>query len=227
MRLVNISKSFGKKIVFKNLNLEIEPKKVTVILGESGCGKTTLLSIIAGISNDYEGKVLYKNNTSLGMGYILQEDSLIPWKTVYENIEYVLKEKIASIDLRKHIKKYLDIVKLSEEIDTYPKELSGGMKRRVAIARGFAFPSPYLIMDEPFEFLDLRTKKSIVDDFKKLQEVEKKTVIFVTHDIEVAVEIADRIVVLDGTPAKIIKEYFDISRQNKAIILQEIKNLFL
>lgn len=225
MKLVNISKSFGKKVVFKDLNLDIEDQKVTVILGESGCGKSTLLSIIAGISEDYKGEVIYKKDSSFGMGYIFQEDTLIPWKTVYENIEYVLKEKVEVN--KEYIKKYLDIVKLSNDMDSYPKELSGGMKRRVAIARGFAFPSSYLIMDEPFEFLDLRTKKGIIKDFKKLQEVEKKTVVFVTHDIDSALDIADRIVVFGGKPTQVIKEYEDIREENKAEIAQDIKNLFL
>lgn len=227
MKLVDISKSFGKKKIFENLNLEIEPQKILVILGESGCGKTTLLSIIAGLIKEYSGKITYEKDKEFGMGYIFQEDLLIPWKTVYENIEYVLDGKIIAENLKEYIEKYLKLVKLLDEKENYPKQLSGGMRRRVAIARGFAFPSPYLIMDEPFEFLDLKTKKNIIKDFKRLQEVEKKTVIFVTHDIESALELGERIVVFGGNPTRIIKEYKEINDKNKNEIDKEIRNLFL
>lgn len=225
MRLLNISKSFKNKIVYENLNLNIDEGKVTVILGESGCGKTTLLSIISGLLKEYKGDVIYENDISLGIGYIFQENALVPWKTVYENLEYVLKDKIDKRKLDSHIKKYLKIVKLYENMESYPTSLSGGMKRRVGIARGFAFPSQYLIMDEPFEFLDMKTKGEIIEDFKKLQKIEEKTVIFVTHDIESALEIGDRIVVLGGTPTKVIKYFEEI--EDKGKIELQIRNLFL
>lgn len=225
MKLLNISKSFKNKIIYQNLNLDINEGKVTVILGESGCGKTTLLSIISGILKDYSGKVIYENDTSLGIGYIFQENALIPWKTVYENLKYTLKDKIDEERLDSHIKKYLKIVKLSENIDSYPVSLSGGMKRRVGIARGFAFPSQYLIMDEPFEFLDMKTKGEIIEDFKKLQKLEQKTVIFVTHDIESALEIGDTIVILGEKPTQIVKRFDNINDKRK--IETQIKNLFL
>lgn len=225
MKLLNISKSFGNKVVYSNLNLDIEEEKVTVILGESGCGKTTLLSIITGILKDYQGNIIYEGDVSRGIGYIFQEDALILWKTVYENLKYILEGKIESKNLKSHIEKYLKIVKLENNKNEFPKNLSGGMKRRVSIARGFSFPSQYLIMDEPFEFLDVKTKKEIIEDFKKLQQIENKTVIFVTHDIKAAIELGDNIIVLGNTPTQVVKEFKNIV--DKVEIERDIRKLFL
>ena len=108
------------------------------------------------------------------MSYIFQEDTLIPWKTVYENLEFVLKKKISPDKLKLRIKKYLEMVGLNEIENEYPNTLSGGMKRRVGIARAFSFPSNYLFMDEPFEFLDIKIKNEIMEYFIKLQNIENK-----------------------------------------------------
>lgn len=224
MKLTDINKSYGENTIYNNFNLEIEEGKITVIVGESGCGKTTLLEIICGFIKDYTGEVKFEDEVSNGISYMFQNDALIPWKTVYENMEYILKDRVKG-DLHLYIKKYLTMVKLVEYADEYPSVLSGGMRRRVGIARAFAFPARYLLMDEPFEFLDLKTKKDIIKDFKEIHNLEKKTVIFITHDIELAVELGDNIVMLSSKPAGIVKIFYDI--QNKNGIKEKIENLFL
>lgn len=225
MQVKNLIKNYGDKRVLDGISFEGEEGKITVILGESGCGKSTLLGILSGNITDYSGDISFENSIDLGISYIFQEDNLIPWKTVYENIEYVLKDKISSVEMRDYIARYLKIVNLSDYSEEYPQALSGGMKRRVGIARAFAFPSNYLFMDEPFEFLDIKTKKEIIDCFKILQKNEKKTVIFITHDIDSALELGDRIIIFSQKPTKVKKIFFDIS--NKEEVKDEIRKIFL
>lgn len=225
MRVENLKKNYGDRRILDGISFEGDEGKITVILGESGCGKSTLLGILSKNIEDYSGKIEFHRDIHSGISYIFQEDSLIPWKTVYENIEYVLKEKISSKNMREYIKGYLKMVNLLEYIDEYPEHLSGGMKRRVGIARAFAYPSDYLFMDEPFEFLDIKTKREIVDYFKILQSREKKTVLFITHDIDSALELGDKIVVFSSKPTKVKKVFENIT--NKELISDEIKKLFL
>lgn len=205
MKLINIVKSYGDKKVLDGITLDIEEGKVTAVLGESGSGKSTLLNIIAGKIKDYKGEIIFQAEYENGMSYIFQEDTLIPWKTVYENLEFILKKKISPDKLKLRIKKYLEMVGLNEIENEYPNTLSGGMKRRVGIARAFSFPSNYLFMDEPFEFLDIKIKNEIMEYFIKLQNIENKTVIFITHDIESAVSLGEKIVVFSNKPTKIKK----------------------
>lgn len=224
MKLKNIQKSFDKKVVLDGITLEIPEKKITVILGESGCGKTTLLNIISGQIQEFNGEIEFEREYN-SFSYIFQEDCLIPWKTVFENIEYVLKDKIPQKDIKKHIFSYLDMVNLRDSAYEYPNVLSGGMRRRVNIARAFSFPSNYLFMDEPFEFLDIKIKKEIIADLKKLQTLEKKTVIFITHDLDSAIELGDQIVVLTKKPTQIKAILKNNLSKNE--LEKKIKNLFL
>lgn len=225
MLIKNIIKNYGTREVLSNISFEVEEGKVTVILGESGCGKSTLLGILSKNILDYSGEIEFERDITKGISYIFQEDTLIPWKNIYENIKYVLMDKISKEEMEKYIDKYLKMVNLQDYKKEYPQALSGGMKRRVGIARAFAFPSDYLFMDEPFEFLDIKTKKEIIDYFKILQLKEKKTVLFITHDIEAALELGDNIVVFSQKPTKIKKIFKNILDKNK--VRDEIKNLFL
>ena len=192
MQLKNIVKDYGDKKVLGGIDIEIEEGKITAILGESGCGKSTLLNIIAGKIKDYSGEIIFEREHEKGISYVFQEDTLIPWKTVYNNLEFVLKGKVEKSELDKRIKKYLKIVNLEGSEKEFPNMLSGGMKRRVGIARAFAFPSNYMFMDEPFEFLDVKIKEEIVEDLIKLQESEKKTIILITHDIDTAITLGEK-----------------------------------
>lgn len=225
MKVINIKKNYGERKILAGVSFEGEEGKVTVILGESGCGKSTLLGILSNNIKDFSGEIVFDRDISSGISYIFQEDTLIPWKTVYENIEYVLKDKISASEMRAYIEKYLKIVNLLEYKDEYPEHLSGGMKRRVGIARAFAYPSDYLFMDEPFEFLDIKTKGEIIEYFKLLQEKNKKTVLFITHDIESALKIGDKIVVFSSKPTR-VKRVFDTVTNNEKLS-DEIRKILL
>ncbi|NFN86866.1 ABC transporter ATP-binding protein [Clostridium sporogenes] len=183
MRFINACKSYGDKIIFKDLNLNFEKNKITAILASSGYGKTTLLNIIAGLDKLDSGNFIMKSQS---ISYMFQEDRLLPWLTVYENIAFVLKSNTFKCEMENIIDKYLELVKLKEYKDYTLDKLSGGMKRRIALARAFAYKSEVLIMDEPFKGIDLALKEEIISTFLKLWEKDKKTVIVVTHDINEA-----------------------------------------
>lgn len=194
VQVKNLNKSFGSNKVFDNLNMNFEKNKITVITGPSGCGKTTLLNIISGIEKPDSGEVVSNFHS---ISYIFQEDRLLPDLTVYKNIEFVLKSTMTSVEMKPVIEKYIDLVKLKEARDKYPAQLSGGMKRRVAVARAFAYRSDLLLMDEPFKGLDDRLKKEIIDEFLRIYRQDKRTVIFVTHDMREAEILGDTIYSLE------------------------------
>lgn len=234
MQLKNIVKNYGDKKVLGGIDIEIEERKITAILGESGCGKSTLLNIIAGKIKDYSGEVIFEREHKKGISYVFQEDTLIPWKTVYSNLEFVLKGKVEKSQIDERIKKYLKIVNLEGSEKEFPNMLSGGMKRRVGIARAFAFPSNYMFMDEPFEFLDVKIKEEIVEDLIKLQESEKKTIILITHDIDTAITLGEKIVVLGEKPSIVKASFINKfalkileNSEKKEKFKLEIKKLFL
>ena len=224
MLIKNIIKNYGTREVLSNISFEVEEGKVTVILGESGCGKSTLLGILSKNILDYSGEIEFERDITKGISYIFQEDTLIPWKNIYENIKYVLMDKISKEEMEKYIDKYLKMVNLQDYKKEYPQHLSGGMKRRVGIARAFVYPSNYLFMDEPFEFLDIKTKQEIIEYFKILQEKEKKTVLFITHDIESALKIGDKIIIFSSKPTKVKKIFENISDNG---LEDEIRKIFL
>ncbi len=190
MKLNNISVKYGDKTVYDNFSLEI-PKGITCILGASGCGKTTLLNVIAR-ALPFSGKV-----DAQSVSYIFQSPTLIPSMTVEKNVEYVLKEQIKDKKKRKKIVfDILDKVGLEKEKKNFPGELSGGMAQRVALARAFCYPSDCLLMDEPFKGLDVTLKKNILSLFLSLYRQNNRDVVFVTHDIDEAILLADNIFVL-------------------------------
>lgn len=232
--LKNIVKSYGDKKVLGGIDIKLEEGKITAILGESGCGKSTLLNIIAGKIKDYNGEVIFEREHKNGISYVFQDDTLIPWKSVYDNIKFVLKGKVEKAKIDQRIKKYLSMVNLGGSEKEFPNMLSGGMKRRVGIARAFAFPSNYMFMDEPFEFLDIKIKNEIVKDLIKLQELEKKTIILITHDIDTAITLGENIVVLGENPS-VVKSIFAnefalkewLNNEERENFKLEIKKLFL
>lgn len=190
VQIKNLCKSYENHKVLYNLNMNFTKNKITVITGPSGCGKTTLLNIISGIEKEYSGQVILCDNS---ISYIFQEDRLLPHLTVYENIAFVLKSTMNKEDMSKIINRYLSLVKLSEYKHKLPDKLSGGMKRRVAIARAFAYKSKLLLMDEPFKGLDDRLKMEIIEEFLNIHKEDKRTVILVTHDMREAELLGDMI----------------------------------
>ena len=199
----NVTKRYGAKTVLDNFNLDIEENKITAILGENGSGKTTLLNIIANLS-DYDGTVTGTDSVSM----VFQRDRLVPHLTVKENILLVNEKADVSALLR--------AVNLSGIEELYPKNLSAGMARRVAIVRAFASPAPLLLMDEPLVNLDLALKYLLIEKIKTLRENANKSVITVTHDVKEAALIADRVIVIGG--GKIIYDEKTVSEKTETAL---------
>lgn len=212
IEIKNASKKFQQNgsvfIAFQDVNLSIQKGEFICLLGPSGCGKSTLLNVIAGFDTVTDGSVKIdekevtepspKNVT------IFQNYGLLPWRNVLKNVELGLEPKKISKDERRKIaEKYIDLVGLSDFKKSHPKQLSGGMQQRVAIARALAVDPDIIFMDEPFGALDAITRIKLQDDILKIAKEEQKTIIFVTHDIEEAVYLADRIVVMTPNPGKI------------------------
>lgn len=197
----NICKTFENLKVLDNINIDFVENGVTCILGPSGAGKSTLLNIIASVTEADSGNV--EGFSEKAISYVFQEDRLLEWRTVEENIAFVLKDKYSKREREEYINQYLKMVGLYEYREYYPNKLSGGMKQRVSIARAFAYPSEVLIMDEPFKSLDINTKQSLMKCLEELMNKHNRTVIFVTHDIEEAVILGDEIVILTDKPAKV------------------------
>lgn len=189
IELVNVSKKYANTPVYENFSLEIEEGKITCLLGASGCGKTTLLNMLAGLT-PYEGRI---GNVPERISYIFQEERLLPNLTVRQNVALVLGKNADG----KKISEMLEKVELSGKEDAYPAELSGGQAQRVSIARAFAYPSGLILMDEPFSSLDTALKIRLIDVFCRLWREEKRTAVFVTHDAEEAYMLAHRAVLLE------------------------------
>jgi NitT/TauT family transport system ATP-binding protein len=213
LKLRDVSKTFtsekGDKIgSLSSINLDIENEEFVCLLGPSGCGKTTLLRIIAGLDNpstgsvELDGTIIDRPNPQLAM--IFQEYSLYPWRTVVANIGFGLElRKIPAQERQSIVRKYVEIVGLGGFENSYPYELSGGMRQRVAVARALAVDPAILLMDEPFGALDAQTRNMLQHELLKIWEKTKKTILFVTHSVDEAVFLADRIVVLTPRPGMI------------------------
>lgn len=198
MELIDISKSFGPLDVIKDLSIHIKSEEVVCFLGPSGCGKSTLLKIISGLDKDFKGQLKGFDNKRIS--YVFQESRLIPWLTVRENLLYVLEGQIEPDKLENHIETFLRRVELSDFKDSYPNTLSGGMKQRVSLARAFSMPHDILLLDEPFQGLNVELKDQLMGLLESLIDQDKKTVILVTHDLEEAHRLGDTVIRLTGSP---------------------------
>lgn len=214
MIIENLCKSYGKNVVYENFSLEIKEGEITCVLGESGSGKTTLLNIIAGLT-PYVGKV-----SAVRPSYVFQTPCLVPNLTVRGNLRLVCKDD-GKID------EILKRAEISEKADAYPVKLSGGQAQRVSLCRAFLFPSDVVLMDEPFSSLDLKLKLSMMELFHSMWKTDRKTVVFVTHDVDEAVCLADRILILSA--GKIIADLNGGERasygENNAVRSQILKVL--
>lgn len=219
VKIDNVFKKFdtrgGEMIALNGVSLDIAENEFVCVVGPSGCGKSTLLNIIAGLSEPTSGHVFVDgvevNGPGPERGVVFQQYALFPWLTVEKNVEFGLhlkgmsKEKAAA-----EAKKYLEMVDLTQFAQSFPKELSGGMKQRVAIARAYAVNPQVLLMDEPFGALDAQTRTQLQSELLATWEKEKKTAFFITHDVEEAIVLAQRVVIMSARPGR-IKEIVDIN----------------
>ncbi len=191
MRIEKLCKAFGQNVVLDDFSLNLEENTITCITGESGCGKTTLLNLIAGIAKPDAGSVQLGPRA---VSYLFQEPRLLPWRTVLENVAIPLKGD------EQKAREFLELVGLKDALDKYPAQLSGGMSQRVAMARAFSFPSDVILMDEPFQSLDIKLRSNLLKAFLKLWEENKRTVLWVTHDITEACLAADLVLCVAASP---------------------------
>lgn len=222
LKIKNLNKSFQDINLFKDFNIEIKENTISCILGPSGCGKTTLLNMIGNTIQPESGQFEGFNNKVLS--YIFQEPRLLPWKTVKENISFVIKNEKLTEEKRIIIDKYIRLVELNDFANYYPAKLSGGMKQRVAIARAFSYPSNLILMDEPLKALDIKLKLNLIKAFRRIWQFDKRTVIFVTHDIDEALLLGNDIYVFSKAPVK-IKEKFTITNKERSLNNPEIIEL--
>lgn len=223
----SINKSYNNLSILQDISIDFDENKTTCILGESGSGKTTLLNIIAGITEKDSGEVVrFQTEDS---SFVFQEDRLIEWKNVNDNLKFVLGKKMDKEKAKSIIDKYLKLINLEKYKKHYPKQLSGGMRQRISILRAFIYPSKVLIMDEPFKSLDINNKQIVIELFKRLRKIEKKTCILVTHDIDEALSLGDKIVIFSNKPTR-VKEVienttiFDKSHEDKMKLKALIEN---
>ena len=214
LSLKNISHSYGEVEVLKNINLDIKKGQIVCLVGPSGCGKSTLLRFIGGLEKPSQGQVIQiglANKSSLNpLTYIFQDFALLPWLSVYENIALVLEDhKIKKSEIKEIIRDVLKRTQLSEFANALPKQLSGGMKQRVAIARALSVKPEVMLMDEPLSALDSQTRELLMDDLIALWEKERFTACYVTHNLNEAVRLGHKIVVLSRRPG-CIREVIDI-----------------
>ena len=214
----NVVKEFetrkGKMVALNGVDLEIKENDFICVVGPSGCGKSTLLNIIGGLEEPTEGKVTVDGKGILGpgpdRGIVFQQYALFPWLTVEDNVKFGLKLQGKDRDESEAIaQKYLKMVDLLDFAKSYPKELSGGMKQRVAIARAYAVNPKVLLMDEPFGALDAQTRTQLQSELLETWEKEQKTCFFITHDVEEAIILAQRVVIMYARPGR-VKEVVDI-----------------
>lgn len=194
----------------KNVNLSIQKGEFLAIVGPSGCGKSTLLDILAGLSKATTGEVLIDGvqvtKPDLDRGIVLQGDSLLSWRTVRKNVEFGLEaKKIPKQERRAISDHYINLVGLTGFEDHYPHELSGGMKQRVALARALAYDPEILLLDEPFATVDALTRENLQNELLRIWNKTGKTIVFVTHSIEEATFLADRVAVLTTNPGTILQ----------------------
>lgn len=222
LELKNVYKSYGQSSesqnILKDINLEIEEGEFVAIVGFSGSGKTTLINLISGLQEQTSGEILFKgtsvSGTSHERGVIFQNYSLLPWLSVYQNVLIAVKETFPNIskkELDHIVRSYLDMVNLSPAIDKRPKELSGGMKQRVAVARTLAMDPEMILMDEPLGALDALTRGNLQDEILHIWEKNKRTALLITNDVDEGIYMADRIIPLLPGPNATLGPEFKIN----------------
>jgi len=225
LSLENIEKRFpihakDDYIAVTDVNLEIKKNEIVSIIGHSGCGKSTLLNMISGLDAQTNGDILLENREIIGPGperaVVFQNHSLLPWLSVYQNIEMAVKKVMPELspqELRERVEKFISMVNLEHAKDKLPDEISGGMKQRVGIARALAIKPKVLLMDEPFGALDSLTRANLQEHLMRIQQNIQNTVIIITHDIDEAVLLSDRVIMMTNGPAATIGEVLEVNLQ--------------
>lgn len=221
--LENIEKSFpipGKDdyVAVTNVDLEIKKNEIISIIGHSGCGKSTLLNMISGLDKETSGHIFLKGKHIIGPGpdraVVFQNHSLLPWLSVYQNIEMAVKKVMPTLtprELKERVETYISMVNLDHAKDKRPDEISGGMKQRVGIARALSINPDVLLMDEPFGALDSLTRANLQEHLMRIQEKVENTVIIITHDIDEAVLLSDRVIMMTNGPEATIGEILEVN----------------
>lgn len=228
LELKNVSKSFGNSTVLKDINLSIEKGEFVAIVGFSGAGKTTLINIIAGLIKADSGNATLNDLeiTAPGpdRGIVFQNYSLLPWLTVFENILLAVEAvnpNWSAAKMNEHVEKHISMVNLTPARDKFPRELSGGMRQRVSVARGLAIDPQILLLDEPLSALDALTRATLQDEISRIRSETNKTVVLITNDPDEGIYLADRIIPLTAGPGATLGPSFTVDiprpRDRKAI----------
>jgi NitT/TauT family transport system ATP-binding protein len=204
INLVNINKKFGDLEILKNFSISFEENKISCLFGPSGVGKTTIANIASKLILVDSGEVTGTEKAIYS--YVFQEPRLLEWYSVYDNIDFVLRDVYDEEKRVNIINNYINMVELNGYENYKPNALSGGMCQRVSLARAFAYPSNFLILDEPFKGLDMKLKNEMILLFKKLWSESKRTVLFITHDVDEAVTLSDSIYIIKNKPVEIMEK---------------------
>lgn len=210
MKFDDVTKTFYTKqsetVAVKNLTFEVNKGEFVAIVGPSGCGKTTILSLVCGLIKPTKGSIILNNGAKVG--YMLQRDHLFEWRTIWKNITLGLEIQKGETKMNTDFcERLLETYGLAEFRNSYPQQLSGGMRQRVALIRTLATNPDILLLDEPFSALDFQTRLNVCDDVYGIIRREQKTALLVTHDISEAISMADRIIVLTKRPATLLTEH--------------------
>ncbi|KNF07198.1 ABC-type nitrate/sulfonate/bicarbonate transport system, ATPase component [Gottschalkia purinilytica] len=218
LKINNLSKYFEVEnedmLALENINLTVKEGEFISIIGASGCGKSTLLKLILGLEDNYDGEILLGDKSidgpSVERGVVFQEARLFPWLTVEDNIGFGLRGKVSKKDRKEIIEHHIDLVGLKGFQKAYPHQLSGGMQQRASIARALVNKPKILLLDEPFGALDAITRINMQQEILRIWEKEKTTMIMVTHDIDEAINLGNRVVVMSNRPGT-IKKIVDVN----------------
>ncbi len=214
IRIRDLTKTFGELVAVDRVSLDIAPGEFFMIVGPSGCGKTTLLRILAGLETASSGSIeidVPAGSDRPDNSMVFQGDSIFPWMTVWQNASYGLRmRKAPAAQIKEVVGHYLDRTGLTRFAHYYPHQLSGGMRQRVAIARAFANDPHILLMDEPFSALDAQNKLLLQEELLHIWDEHKKTVVFITHSVDEAVLLGDRVMVMTAQPGK-LKQFVPVA----------------
>jgi len=224
LQVKGLNKEYEGMLLYSNFGIDFTEGTITCILGPSGCGKTTLLNIIGGTVKPDSGTLVGFDKKVIS--YIFQEPRLLPWRTVEQNIEFVLGKNIASAEKKKIVRQFIQLVELDGFEKYYPSKLSGGMRQRVSIARSFAYPSDIILMDEALKGLDVKLKQNLIRTFSRIWQADRRTVIFVTHDVDEALMLGNEVIVFSEAPVQVVmRQKVEVPLTNRTIETDYFKAL--